>query len=203
MTKGRLFILSGPSGSGKDTVLAEVIKARPDIKVSVSCVTRAMRVGESEGYPYHFVSRDAFLEMINSGELLEYNDFCGNYYGTPKAPVDYAIENGKDFILKIDVNGAAKVKELVPDAIRIFIVPPSFEVLKQRLRNRGSEDEAQLGSRIKAAVNEIRDAVNYDYIVVNNDLSAAVEDVLDIINCDRLKTDRNIEFLNGVINHVE
>ncbi len=203
MNKGRLFILSGPSGSGKDTILAEVVKARPDIKVSVSCVTRAMRVGETDGVDYHFISREAFLEMLANNELLEHNDFCGNLYGTPKAPVDDAVENGRDFILKIDVNGAANVKALMPDTVRIFVMPPSFEVLKNRLTRRGSENEDELRSRIQTAINEIKSAVDYDYIVINDDLSEAVSDVLEIINCDRHKTDRNIDFLNGVINYVE
>ena len=162
-----------------------------------------MRVGETDGVDYHFISRDAFLEMLANNELLEHNDFCGNLYGTPKAPVDDAIENGRDFILKIDVNGAANVKALMPDTVRIFVMPPSFEVLKNRLTRRGSENEDELRSRIQTAINEIKSAVDYDYIVINDDLSEAVSDVLEIINCDRHKTDRNIDFLNGVINYVE
>lgn len=199
MPKGRLFIISGPSGSGKDTIIAEVLKARPDIKVSVSCVTRDIREGETDGVDYSFISRDAFLNMIEKGELLEYNEYVGNFYGTPKAPVDSAINDGRDFILKIDVNGCASVKKLIPDVVCIFIMPPSVEILKKRLSRRGSETPEIFERRMKTAVNEMKCAVGYDYIVINDALDDAVKDVLDIINTDKLRTDRNIDFLNEVM----
>lgn len=203
MTKGRLFIVSGPSGSGKDTVLAEVLKSRKDIKVSVSCVTRDIRANETDGVDYHFITREQFLSMIERGELLEYNEYVGNFYGTPKAPVDEAIAEGRDFILKIDVNGADNVKKIVPDAIRIFIMPPSLEVLKKRLSARGSETEESLKGRLEVALRELKCAKSYDYIIVNDDLSEAAADLLCVINSDRLRTDRNIEFLNGVMENDE
>lgn len=199
MAKGRLFIVSGPSGSGKDTVLAEALKSRPDIKVSVSCVTRGMRANETDGVDYHFISREHFLNMIKEGQLLEHNEYVGNFYGTPKAPVDAAIADGRDFILKIDVNGADNVKKIIPDAVRIFIMPPSIEILKTRLSKRGSETAETLKGRLGAAIAEMKRAKDYDYIIVNDDLSKAAADLLCAINSDRLKTDRNIEFLNGVV----
>lgn len=199
MAKGRLFIVSGPSGSGKDTVLAEALKSRPDIKVSVSCVTRGMRANETDGVDYHFISREHFLNMIKEGQLLEHNEYVGNFYGTPKAPVDAAIADGRDFILKIDVNGADNVKKIIPDAVRIFIMPPSIEILKTRLSKRGSETAETIKGRLGAAIAEMKRAKDYDYIIVNDDLSKAAADLLCAINSDRLKTDRNIEFLNGVV----
>lgn len=203
MAKGRLFIVSGPSGSGKDTVLEKALQSRPDIKVSISCVTRAIRNNEIDGVNYHFISREQFMDMIERGELLEYNEYVGNFYGTPKAPVDLAVAEGRDFILKIDVNGANNVKKIVPDAVRIFIMPPSLEVLKSRLSGRGSETEETLNNRLCVALEEIKCAAEYDYIVVNDDLSKAAEDLLCIINSDALKTDRNIEILNGVVKNDE
>lgn len=201
MTKGRLFIVSGPSGSGKDTILAEVIKERPDIKISVSCVTRAMRDGEVDGVDYTFISREKFLQMLENGQLLESNEFVGNFYGTPKAPVDAAIAEGRDFILKIDVNGAENVKKIIPDAVTVFIMPPSMEILKKRLSRRGTETDDALQGRLQVAIDEMKRAKNYDYIVINDHLEEAVNDLLFVINGDRLRTDRNIDFVNEVINN--
>ena len=199
MSKGKLFIVSGPSGSGKDTILQGVFKRHPEIKLSISSITRAMRVGEVEGEKYHFISRDEFEELLKNDMLLEHNVFVGNYYGTPKAPVEACLMGGDDMILELDVNGAAQVREKMPDAISIFIMPPSFEVLKSRLSGRGTETEEVVGQRMTAALGEIARAKEYDYIVINDQLDEAIDDLLSIILSERLRINRQKQIIDEVL----
>lgn len=198
MSKGRLVIISGPSGSGKDTILKEALKALPEIKFSISSVTRPMREGEVEGEKYNFISKEKFEEMIKNDMLLEYNNYIGNYYGTPKAPVEKVINEGGEIILEIDVNGQKNVKEKVDSALSIFIMPPSVEVLRARLTGRGTDSAEFIEKRMKAALYEMECAKNYDYIVVNDDLEQAVQDFVTIIKADRL----NIQRQNNIIDEV-
>lgn len=200
MTKGRLFIISGPSGSGKDSVLKKVFERIPDIAFSISSITRPMRPGEVEGEKYNFISRERFEEMIANDELLEHNIFVGNYYGTPKSPVIDCIENGRDMIIEVDVNGAAQIRQKMPDAIGIFIMPPSLEVLQKRLSGRGTDDNTVIEKRLKEALREISEASKYDYIVVNDDLETAADDFVTIMSVDRFKSDRNLELINKILN---
>ena len=199
MNKGRLFIISGPSGSGKDTVLQELFKKCPDLKFSISSVTRPMREGEREGEKYNFISREKFENMIANDELLEYNQFVGNFYGTPKAPVEAAINSGDDIIVEIDVNGAAQIRSKIKDAISVFIMPPSLEILKKRLSRRGTETAEVIEKRIAVALGEISRATEYDYIVVNDVLSEAVNDFAAIICADRLKIERQSALVDFVL----
>lgn len=199
MNKGRVFIISGPSGSGKDTVLKKVFCSCPQTAFSISSVTRSMRDGEVEGEKYNFVSREYFEEMIKNDRLLEYNLFLGNYYGTPKEPVERCIESGKDIIIEVDVNGAEQIRKKMPDAVSIFIMPPSLEILKDRLCGRGTENAEVIEKRLNEALCEIEKAVNYDYIVVNDRLDDAVNSVTEIISVDRFKTDRNFNIINKVL----
>ena len=199
MNKGSLFIISGPSGSGKDTVLKEVFKLLPDVAFSISTITRPMRVGEIEGEKYNFVTKEKFLSMLENDELLEFNEYVGNFYGTPRKPVAQALFKGQDMLLEVDVNGAFKVKEKMKDAVSIFIMPPSFAELKRRLSSRGTDDEAVINKRMNEALREIENAVNYDYIVVNDDILAAAQDVEHIILSSRLKTARKKEIINEVL----
>lgn len=199
MNKGSLFIISGPSGSGKDTVLKEVFKLLPNVAFSISTITRPMRPGEIEGEKYNFVSKEKFLSMLENDELLEFNEYIGNFYGTPRKPVDKALAEGRDMILEVDVNGAFKVKEKMKDAVSIFIMPPSFTELKRRLSSRGTDDEAVINKRMNEALREIENAVNYDYIVVNDDILAAAQDVEHIILSSRLRTARKKEIINEVL----
>ncbi len=199
MTKGRLIIVSGPSGSGKDTILQKVFEKLPEIKFSISTITRDMRPGEVEGEKYNFVSREYFEEMIKNDLLLEYNNYVGNYYGTPKAPVDNAIAEGNEIIVEVDVNGAKNIKKLREDAIMVFIMPPSYEELNRRLSARGTDAPEVIEKRMKAALDEIAEAKNYDYIVVNDDLDEAVEDFVTIIRSDRLNIKRQNYLIDEVL----
>ena len=200
MNKGRLFIISGPSGSGKDTILAEIFKLYPDIKFSISSITRPMRSGEKPGEKYNFILKDDFEKMIKCDELLEYNVFLDNYYGTPKAPVINAINNGDDIIVEVDVNGAAQIREKMPECTSVFILPPSLDVLKCRLCGRGTESNEKIEKRLECAIGEIKRATEYDYVVVNDDINTAVQKLLGIIRTDRYKTDRNLTLINEIIN---
>lgn len=199
MSKGRLFIISGPSGSGKDTILAELFKLYPDIKFSISSITRPMRGGEKPGEKYNFILKDDFEKMIECDELLEYNVFLDNYYGTPKAPVINAINNGDDIIVEVDVNGAAQIRKKMPECTSIFILPPSLEVLNERLCGRGTESDEKIKKRLECAIGEIKRATEYDYVVVNDDINIAIQKLLDIIKTDKYKTDRNLTLINEII----
>lgn len=203
MTKGGVFIVSGPSGSGKDTVLAEVFKKNPKICFSISSITRAMREGEREGDKYNFISREKFEYMIENDMLLEHNVFVGNYYGTPRKPVEDAINNGFDMIIEVDVNGAAQIRNKLPEAVSIFIMPPSFAELKRRLVGRNTESEELIEKRLQSALSEIKRAEEYDYIVVNDNLSEAAEDILAVISSLRLKTENSKYIIDEVLQNVK
>ncbi|MBQ8741249.1 MAG: guanylate kinase [Clostridia bacterium] len=200
MTKGRVYIISGPSGSGKDTVMKKLFERKPEIAFSISSITRPMRPGEVEGEKYNFISRERFEQMIQNDELLEHNVFVGNYYGTPKAPVFNCIESGRDMLIEVDVNGAAQIRHKLPSAISIFVMPPSLEVLKNRLNGRGTDGADVIEKRLNEALREIASAKDYDYIVINDNLDAAVDDFVTIMSVDRFKTDRNIELINNILN---
>lgn len=199
MNKGNLIVISGPSGSGKDTVLSEVFKLHPEIRLSISSITRDMREGEVQDGKYHFISREEFERAIENNEMLEYNIYQNNYYGTPKAPVKKAIEEGAEIVLEVDVNGARNVLKQFPNAVSIFIMPPSFETLSKRLSSRGTESEEQIKGRLKAALDEIKQADMYDYIVVNDVLSEAVADVISIIVSNRSIKERQINLIKEVL----
>lgn len=193
MSKGTLFIVSGPSGCGKGTVLAEILK-QDNVYYSVSATTRAPRPGEVNGVNYHFLSKDEFEKLIENGGMLEYANYCGNYYGTPKKPVEDMLAEGKNVILEIEVQGALKVMEKCPEAVSVFILPPSLKELRRRLHKRGTETEEVIEKRIGEAAGEIRKAVKYDYVMINGELEIAVSDLLSIINSQKLKKE-NSEYL--------
>ena len=199
MNKGGVFIISGPSGSGKDTVMTELFKKMPELLFSISSITRAMRAGEREGEKYNFITREEFEDMLKNDRLLEHNEFVGNYYGTPREPVERAVANGQDMVIEVDVNGAAQIREKMPEAVSIFIMPPSFAELKRRLSGRGTESEELIQKRLNSALGEIKRAVEYDYIVVNEDIAAAADDIMSVILSSRLKTDRQTKIIDEVL----
>ena len=200
MSKGKLFIISGPSGSGKDTVLANLFEKHPEIKLSISSITRPMRMGEVEGEKYHFISREEFESMIENNQLLEHNVFVGNYYGTPKQPVIDCINSGHDMILEIDVNGAKQIREKMPDAVSIFIMPPSYRELERRLIGRGTDTMEIIEKRLSSALGEIARAGEYDYVVTNDVVDDCVDDILHIILAQRLTSARQTNLIEEVLN---
>lgn len=203
MNNGSVIIISGPSGSGKDTVLSEVFKSHPELRLSISSITRNMREGEVQDGKYHFISRTEFEELIEQNMMLEHNLYMGNYYGTPKAPVDKAIEEDAEIFLEVDINGARNIKRIYPDAVSIFIMPPSFCALKKRLSGRGTETEDQIKGRLRIALEEIKYAYEYDYIVINDNLEKAVNDVISIVISNRSKKERQLNIINEVLKDAE
>ncbi len=190
--KGLLFIISGPAGSGKGTIVKRV-RELAEFDFSVSATTRSPRPGELEGVHYFFVGKQEFEEKIAAGEMLEYAEYVGNYYGTPKKPVEKALSAGKNMILDIDVQGALQVKEKLPEAIMVFVLPPDFATLMRRIRGRGTESPEIIDKRMQKARVELECFDQYDYIVTNrdNDVESAAQDVLAILKAETLKTFRN------------
>lgn len=185
--KGLLVVLSGPSGTGKGTVIRQILEDNQQVRLSVSATTRQPREGENHGEHYFFVSREEFETMIQDNAVLEYAEYCGRYYGTPKAPIDNWRANGDDVILEIEVQGGAQVKEKCPDCVTIFILPPSEEELENRLRGRGTEDEETIQKRLAAAKEELKEADRYDYNVVNNDVAETAAEIMEILRREREK----------------
>ena len=183
---GVLTVMSGFSGAGKGTIVKELLKNN-DIFLSISCTTRKPRDGEVDGKDYYFVTREEFEKMIREGEMIEWAEYAGNYYGTPKKAVNDRLAEGKDVLLEIEVQGGMQVKKLFPEAVLLFVVPPSADELLNRLRTRGTENESQIGLRLEQTVREIEYIKDYDYIVLNDQLDKAVQTVLNIIESQRIR----------------
>lgn len=198
MSKGRLIVFSAPSGCGKGTMLEEILKDK-SFHLSVSATTRAPRTGERDGVHYHFISREEFEQRIASNGMLEYAEYCGNFYGTPLREVNEELEKGKNVVLEIEVEGAMKVREICPDALFVFVVPPSLAELERRLRKRGTESEEVIKARVARAAEEIPYASKYDYIIVNDVLEDAVNDFRTVINAEKFKSEYSAELLNEVM----
>ncbi len=179
---GILIVFSGPSGAGKDTVLKELLAADPNICLSVSATTRAPREGEQDGKDYFFLTRPQFEEMIQKGEMLEHAEYCDNYYGTPRRPVEEALAQGKDVILEIEVAGASQIIRDCPRCVSIFLMPPSLEVLENRLRRRQTDNEEAIEKRLAKAKEEMAQAAVYDHVVINDELEKAVAEVASILD---------------------
>lgn len=188
MNKGTLVVVSAPSGCGKDTIVKGVVKKmKGEAFISVSMTTRAMRDGEKEGVDYFYVSPEEFQSNINKGEMLEYTTYGSNFYGTPIAPVKKLLSEGKTVFLIIEVEGGENVKRIFPDAVKIFVIPPSLQVLEKRLRDRGTDSNDAIEARLIIAKTELSRADEYDYIVENDILEDAVNDVMAIVRAEKLK----------------
>ena len=197
--KGILVVISGPSGAGKDTIINEGIKKEEiNAGVSISMTSRPLRGNEVNGKDYFFVTNEEFEDNIRKGNFLEYAKYNGNYYGTPKNKIEEYLNKGIDVILEIEIQGALQIKELIKDALFIFIMPPSMEELKRRLINRGTDSSEKILSRFKTAYQEINEVTKYNYVVVNDDLDQAVNKVVSILISEKCRVDRIEEvFLNN------
>ena len=195
--KGLLIVISGPSGCGKDTVVKSLMEKNKNIWLSISCTSREIRGNEKDGVDYYFLSNEEFEEKIKNNEMLEYAKYADNYYGTPKEYISKHLDNGEDVILVIEIQGALKIKELLPDTTFIFILPPSMDELKNRLTNRGTETIEKIDKRFKRAYTEINEVSKYNYVVVNDEVNIASDKINAIITAERSRVDRIEEvFLN-------
>ena len=188
--KGSLIVISGPSGCGKGTCIKKLFEIYNKAWLSISYTSRNIRKGDIPNETYYFISKEEFEEKIKNNEFLEYAEYNGNYYGTPKLQIEERLKNGQDVILEIEVEGALKVKELIPEAICIFVMPPSMEELANRLVNRGAETKEKIYSRFKTAYKEINEVTNYNYVVTNDEVLNAAEKIKSIIISEKCRVDR-------------
>jgi guanylate kinase len=201
MKKGLMLVVSGPAGSGKGTVNAMLLE-REDFAFSVSATTRAPRPGEVDGVNYHYITREEFLARIDSGDMLEHTEYCGNFYGTPLREAEEVMQSGKNLILEIEVEGARNVKAKYPDAVLVLLLPPSYSEQEARLRGRGTETEDKILLRLARAKEEVALADCYDYVVYNFDSKArdAADQILSIVEAEKLSIRRNPDVAKNYLN---
>lgn len=198
MSKGILVVVSGFSGAGKGTVMKRLLEKYKDYALSVSATTRNPREGEVDGREYFFRTKEEFEKLIEEDALIEYAQYVGNYYGTPRSYVEEQLSQGKNVILEIEIQGAMKVKEKIPEALLVFVTPPTVEELKNRLVGRGTETEDVIADRLARAAEEAEGMGEYDYILVNDDLEECVENLHQIIRSEHARTVRNTEFVEEI-----
>jgi len=188
--KGLLLVVSGPSGAGKGTICKALLKTNEDIKLSVSATTRKPRVGEVDGINYHFVRKEKFQDMISHNEFLEYAQIYDNFYGTPKSSIMESLNNGQDILLEIEMQGAMQIKNVYPEGVFIFALPPSLEELKNRIVGRGTETTEEIEKRFGCAYEEIKLIEDYDYFIFNKDIDTSVKEIQNIIACEKNRVKR-------------
>lgn len=193
--KGKLFVVSGPSGVGKNTLLNVIIDSCEKVQYSVSATSRPIRPGEVDGKSYYFVTRERFEELIEENALLEYAEYVGNYYGTPLGPIREAIESGVDIVMDVDVVGALKIKKRLPEAVLVFVTAPSFDIIRKRLVHRGDVAPGLMEERLERAKWECQQAEHYEYIVVNDDLKKASDELKAIMLAEKCKTMERIHLI--------
>ena len=193
--KGKLIVISGPSGAGKSTVVFKAIEGREDVCFSTSVTTRKPRPGEVDGREYFFVDPDRFKEMVENDELLEHAEYVANSYGTPRAYVEEKLEAGLNVLLDIEVQGARQVHEKMPDAVKVFIIPPSLEELEKRLKGRGTDTERAIEARLIRARQEYQEADFYDYLIINDDADKAAKELSAIILAEHCRFNDRMEYL--------
>lgn len=198
MQKGILLVVSGFAGSGKGTLMKELVNGYEGYALSVSATTRAPRNGETHGKEYFFVSKEEFEDMIENKELLEHACYVGNYYGTPKAYVEKMLDEGRDVILEIETQGALKIKELIPDSLLMFIMPPTVDEIYSRLKKRGTETEDVILSRMKRASEEVKEIEKYDYIIINDDIAEATKKIHSIVQDVKNEVKRNLDIVESM-----
>jgi guanylate kinase len=197
--KGKLFIISSPSGGGKGTLIREILKVVPKVTLSVSFTTRPKRPGEEHAKDYFFVSEPEFLDLIKKNAFLEYAQVHCHLYGTSREHVEEKLKEGQDVILEIDIQGARSVKKLPLETISIFIMPPSFQVLRERLIARGTESEESLKIRLENAINEVEAYKEFDYVVINDNLHEAIENLKAIFVAERLRTQNQLDQIDQIL----
>ncbi|MCI6006451.1 MAG: guanylate kinase [Blautia sp.] len=198
MNKGILVVVSGFSGAGKGTVMKELMRRYDNYALSVSVTTRAPRPGEEDGREYFFRTKEEFEQLVREDALIEYAGYVDNYYGTPRSYVEQKLEEGKDVILEIEIQGAMKVKEKNPETLLVFVTPPTVEELKRRLEGRGTEKADVIASRLSRAAEEAEGMDAYDYILINDDLDECVERMHALIQSEHFRMSRNTEFINRI-----
>lgn len=201
-SSGTLYIVSAPSGAGKTSLVTALIKADKRVSVSVSHTTRAMRPGEQHGVNYHFVSHDDFKGLIAKGDFLEHAEVFGNFYGTSRSALQEVLDQGNDLILEIDWQGAQQVRKLMPEALSVFILPPSQQALRERLDGRGQDSEEIIAGRMKEAVSEMAHYDEYDYVIINDDFDVALEDLKAVFRSNRLQLKKQQQRHGALLNQL-